>query len=186
MSIAGITFKTHTASEHEILDHLRACDSSFVPPLGDRVDLVGYSNKLFEKAITFEAWSGHTLAGLVAAYFDDGETRTGYITNVSVLPECAGRGIGSELLRKCIDYAMKGNYREIELEVDKGNIRGISLYEKHNFIQTGEKGDDVIMKWRNDGPRCVSRNSRACATPPSRRGRNESHHSCGIEGVHHE
>lgn len=151
MSIAGITFKTKTASEHEVLGHLSACNDSYVPPLSRKTDLISYSKKIVEKAITFEAWNENELAGLIAAYFNDGEKHAGYITNVSVLPEFSGKGIGSELLSRCIDHAIKGNYREIRLEVNKANTKAISLYRKNDFVQTGENGDDVVMTWKNNG-----------------------------------
>jgi ribosomal protein S18 acetylase RimI-like enzyme len=147
MSIAGIKFKTKTASEHEILNHLSECNNSFIPPLSNKVYLISYSKKIVEKAITFEAWNEDKLAGLIAAYFNDSEKRTGYITNVSIVPEFAGKGIGSELLLNCIDYAMKEDYYEIKLEVNKLNIKGISLYKKHNFVQIDERDDNIIMKW---------------------------------------
>jgi len=147
MSIAGITYKSKTASAEAILSHLCECDNTFVPPLSNRVDIRSYAKKIRDNAITFEAWNKQKLAGLLAVYFNDSEKRTGYITNVSVLPEFARNGIGSELLIRCLDHASKENYHEICLEVNKANIRAIGLYQKHNFIQTDEEGDYFIMKW---------------------------------------
>jgi len=145
--MGSIKFRTKTASEHEILNHLFECNNSFIPPLSNKVDLLSYSKKIVEKAITFEVWHEDKLAGLIAAYFNDTEKRAGYITNVSILPEFTGRGIGSELLLYCINFAVKEDYYEISLEVNKLNLRAISLYKKHNFVQMDERDDNIIMKW---------------------------------------
>lgn len=150
MSIAGITYKTKTASEQELLSHLSECSKNFNQPLNNRVDLKSYSQKIAQKAITFEAWNGNKLVGLIAAYFNDSNNSFGYITNVSVLLEFTGKGIASELLLHCMNHAMKENYCEIQLQVNKYNIRAISLYKKHNFIQMDEMGENVIMQWKNN------------------------------------
>lgn len=160
MSIAGITYRTKAASEPEILDHLNECDNSFIPPLSSRVDLRSYAKKIVNHAVTFEAWNERKLAGLLAAYFNNSEKRVGYITNVSVLPEFAGKGIGSKLLLRCFHHALKENYPEICLEVNRANIKAISLYRKHNFTQTDEKGDDLIMKWKNSDGKWITRSNR--------------------------
>ncbi len=147
MSITGITFKTNTASEHDILSHLSECNNSFIPPLNNKVDLTSYAKKIAEKAITFEAWNEHSLMGLLAAYFNDSAKRTGYITNISIVPTLTGKGIGSVLLQNCINYGAKENYCEIKLEVNKLNIKAISLYKKYNFVQIDERDDHIIMRW---------------------------------------
>lgn len=147
MPISGITFRTRTASEREIRDHLSECDAGFVPPLSKKVDLPAYARKIVNNAVTFEAWDGNRLAGLLAAYFNDEEKRIGYITNMSVVPRCAGKGVGSELIAHCINYAKKEKYREIRLKVNKANVPATSFYRKHNFNRTDEEDDDVIMTW---------------------------------------
>ncbi len=145
--MSSIIFRTNTASEHEILTHLSRCDYSFIPSLSSRVDLASYSKAIIQKATTFEAWDERTLAGLVAAYFNDTRKRTGYITNMSVLTECTGKGIASKLLLECISYAMNEQYREIRLEVNRLNSRAISLYRQHDFVATSLRGDTITMKY---------------------------------------
>jgi len=162
MSIGSITFRIRTASEEEILNHLSECNNSFIPALSTKVDLISYSTKIVEKAITFEAWHEDKLAGLIAAYFNDSKKGTGYITNLSIVPEFTGRGIGSELLLNCISYAVKEDYYEIKLEVNRLNLEAISLYKKHNFVQMDDRDDNVIMKWNNQS----KENCPIVSTPP--------------------
>jgi ribosomal-protein-alanine N-acetyltransferase len=167
MSMGSIKFRAKTASENEILNHLSECNNSFVPPLSNKVDLISYSKKIVEKAITFEAWHEDKLAGLIAAYFNDSEKRTGYITNMSIVPEFTGRGIGSELLLNCINYAVKEDYYEISLEVNKLNVKAVSFYKKQNFVQMDERDDNIIMKWNKQS----KANSPTVSLPPEAQGR---------------
>lgn len=149
MSITSITYKTKTASEQDLLNHLSECRKSYTQHLSKEVDLISYSRKIAKNAITFEAWSGNKLAGLLAIYLNNSEHGFGYITNISVLLEFAGKGIASELMFQCFNYAMKKNFYEIQLRVNEPNIRAINFYKKHNFIQIDKEDDKVIMQWKN-------------------------------------
>lgn len=142
-----ITYLTKTASEQTILLHLSACDASFVPPLSTRVNLAEYSKKLFRHAVTFEAWSDQTLAGLIAAYFNETEKRA-FITSVSVLSGYKEHGVASALLQHCKDYAKAKHYAEIALEVNKENIPAVRFYTKYQFAQTGVTDDVWTMSYQ--------------------------------------
>lgn len=144
MSKGELIYKTGTASENDIHQHLMSCDDSFIPPLSTRISLTDYAKKIFNNAVTFEAWDHKQLVGLIAAYFNK-ETNTGFITNVSVIKAHMSAGIASELLRSCMDYALVGQYTDIKLEVFKNNIPAIHFYKKYNFIQTSIKDDYITM-----------------------------------------
>lgn len=60
---------------------------------------------------------------------------TADITNIGVLPEYRGSGIGESLLKKLEDEAKKSNCEQIMLEVREHNNPAISLYRKHGFNQ---------------------------------------------------
>ena len=65
--------------------------------------------------------------GVKCAYFrlcKDGE-----LDDLYVLPDFRGRGIGSEILRKCI----ADSKNPMHLYVFSGNIRAISFYERFGF-----------------------------------------------------
>jgi ribosomal protein S18 acetylase RimI-like enzyme len=146
MEKSGIIYKIKTATVKEILAHLKECNNNFSPPLAERVNVDAYSRKLYEKSVTFEAWEGRCLAGLLAAYFNDSTDCSVFITNVSVLKDFMGLGIASELLRECIEYAIKENFREIKLEVNKENSYAIGLYRKFDFIIDGISDSFLKMK----------------------------------------
>lgn len=80
----------------------------------------------------------------------------GYITNVAVLPEYRGLGIGNALMKKLEDLAKLENLSFISLEVRVSNQKAISLYEKFGYKTEGvrknfyddPKEDALIMTKR--------------------------------------
>jgi ribosomal protein S18 acetylase RimI-like enzyme len=130
---AAVEYLSNKASEAEIAEHLSRCDADFVPPLSGRVEISDYAQKIASKATRFEAWSGGTLVGLVAAYCNDQEKRVAYITSVSVLKEWMSKGIAARLMSQCIEHAKASGMRQISLEVASDNAPAIRLYEKSGF-----------------------------------------------------
>lgn len=138
--IMDIAYRQKSALEQDILGHLLRCNNYFMPPLSEKVNIEDYSNKIFQKAVTFEAWSANMLIGLVAAYFSDLPLGSAFITNVSVDDEYKRNGISSKLLSDCITEAKKRKCVYIDLEVYDRNISAIQLYKKFNFVV---KNDDA-------------------------------------------
>ena len=141
-----IHYKIKIADEEAIRSHLELCDEGFSPPLSQKVNIKEYAKKIFERAVTFEAWKNNLVAGLIAAYFSDTASRKAFITNVSVIKKCLGQGIASELMKMCIHYAKQNDFDEIALEVGKNNNTAIALYEKFGFSVEGNMGDNLKMK----------------------------------------
>jgi len=144
MKTSSIRYGIKTATENEIFLHLTACSDSFVPPLAQRVNIIEYAQKIFEKSVTIEAWAGQLLVGLIAVYFN--VVDSAFITNVSVLKEFSGYGIASKMMDMCIENARTNNFHAITLEVDKYNKVAIRLYRKFRFIVNEIKGDTFAMK----------------------------------------
>lgn len=142
---AAVKYFLNKATKAEIAEHLLRCDVDFVPPLSGRVEIEAYAQKIASKATRFEAWSGGTLVGLVAAYCNDQEKRIVYITSVSVLKEWKGKGIAAHLTGRCIEYAKASGMRQISLEVSGENAPAIKLYEKIGFVADKVNGPFVCM-----------------------------------------
>ena len=134
------------ASEQDIYSHLVKCNENFTPPLNNKVNIQEYSGKIFGKAVTFEAWSGNVLVGLVASYFNDPNGQTGYITSVSTIKAYMGKGIASILINMSINYARQHSFETIILEVDKASEQVINLYKKFRFQELEEKNTSMLMK----------------------------------------
>lgn len=131
---AAVEYLLNNASEAEITKHLARCDADFVPPLSGRTEIGNYAKKIVSKTMRFEAWAGGTLVGLVAAYCNDQESRTAYITSVSVLKEWTGKGVAAHLVGQCVEHAKSMGMRQISLEVAEYNTPAIKLYEKSGFV----------------------------------------------------
>ena len=147
MTIKGIKINIGKTSSGDIKKHLLRCNASFIPPLTSRVDIDEYSAKLSEKAVTFGAFYGEDLVGLVAAYFSTTHEEEAFISNVSVTGEYAGTGLAHELLDLCIDYAREHHFSGIVLEVAEINKRAVRFYENHGFRTLSKNGDQLKMEY---------------------------------------
>jgi ribosomal protein S18 acetylase RimI-like enzyme len=141
----AIHYTLNHASEAEIAGHLAACDEAFIPPLSTRTPIADYAKKLVAKAVRFEAWSGDTLVGLVAAYCNDLEGHIAYITSVSICRDWTGKGIAAALMQQCIEHAAKSGMKRIALEVAANNVAAVALYAKFGFVAGGEKAGMIKM-----------------------------------------
>lgn len=145
MNLPDIEFSIKRANAIQLLSNLEACDYDFFHPLSERVNLEEYANKIYENAITFEAWVFDRLIGMVAAYFNNAADSIGFITNVCVDAKFKGNNIASALMSKCINYAKENNFRSIFLEVNENNQAAINLYNKFGFKVIGRSNEDIKM-----------------------------------------
>lgn len=145
----AIEFCENRATVQQLAGHLQACDTDFMPPLNGRVVIGDYARKIADRALRFEAWADGELVGLVAAYCNDVDSRTAYVTSVSVLHGWQGRGIARQLLERCLEQAKTTGFRRIELEVGRENAAAIRLYEKLGFA-VGQAGEPCIRMYREE------------------------------------
>ena len=64
----SVDFRRQHADGASIVDHLKRCESNFLPSLGSRVEIDAYAKKMAVSADLFEAWMGEDLIGLIAVY----------------------------------------------------------------------------------------------------------------------
>jgi ribosomal-protein-alanine N-acetyltransferase len=146
MNYSKIIYKRGTASKKDIVEHLYRCASNFEPPLDSYTNIEEYGSKIFEHAKTFEAWENNILIGLVAVYYNDMETRIGFITNVSVVKEKQGLGIAHILIENAIDYGKEKNFVQVDLEIkDINNTKVFNLYKNLGFTLTPQINNKNIM-----------------------------------------
>jgi ribosomal protein S18 acetylase RimI-like enzyme len=146
MNISNMIYSTKVASEEDIFLHLKECSTLFEPDLSTTVDIQEYSKKIFQKSVTFEAWSNEKLIGLVAVYCNDLKTHSAYITNVSVVKEYSGLGVASKLLKMSISHIELNRFSNIILEVNMTNTQAVNLYKKFGFKIFESKGSSFLMK----------------------------------------
>jgi len=141
-----VTYKVKTAEEGRIYSFLKECNDSFCPKLDTRTDIIEYSKKIFNNAVTFEAWSENDLVGLVAAYFNNTDDRSGYVTIVAISKDYLRQGIATDLMNMCINHAERSGTKEIKLEVYKTNLPAISVYNRFGFKKYTNAEDQILMK----------------------------------------
>jgi len=78
------------------------------------------------------------LLAFIGSTFDE-RNRDAHITNIAVLPEYQGKGLGRFLLGIMIKKARKLNYKTVSLEVRVSNKSAQRLYRDLQFEQTGIK-----------------------------------------------
>jgi ribosomal protein S18 acetylase RimI-like enzyme len=143
-----IDYEIKKASQKDLFLHLESCDYLFVPPLSYKVNLQDYSQKLFERSQTFEAWHEKKLVGLIAVYFNDRQSKKGFVSNVSVLENHNNKGIASQLIKMTKEYAHNNDFTKILLEVHSKNNNAIALYKKHHFEIEHEEKEALFMEFR--------------------------------------
>ncbi|MGB9839841.1 ribosomal protein S18-alanine N-acetyltransferase [Thermovenabulum sp.] len=79
-----------------------------------------------------------------------------HVTNIAVLPEYRGLGIGELIMRTLIDLAKKRSVMKMTLEVRKSNFVAQNLYQKLGFKPTGirrgyytDNNEDAIIMWKD-------------------------------------
>ncbi len=77
------------------------------------------------------------------------------ITNIAVLPEYRGKGVGSMLLERLLEEASNRKAQTMILEVRKSNIHAQALYRKYGFeeisVRKGyysDNGEDALLMER--------------------------------------
>ncbi len=79
---------------------------------------------------------------------------TGEITNVMLLPEYRGRGLGKRMLSELLERGKKLGANDFTLEVRKSNETAIGLYERLGFESAGIRpgfyqnpAEDAVIMW---------------------------------------
>lgn len=63
----------------------------------------------------------------------------GYVTNIAVLPQYRGKGIGARLVKQLIDITNNLKLDFISLEVRPSNTVATALYNKYGFKEVGRR-----------------------------------------------
>jgi len=132
----NIEIKINSASFDVLIAFYNENNENFNPPLNSQVKSIEkYVEKMKNNAVIFEAWNDYELIGLVAAYFNNYETKIGFITSVIVSKKYQKQGIAKILLEKTIDFAKEHGFEKIQLEVHNENKNAIELYKKFGFVE---------------------------------------------------
>jgi RimJ/RimL family protein N-acetyltransferase len=116
------------------------------------------------------AWSDHDTVIAHAALFPMKRRKSEML--VAVSPEFQNLGIGTELVRACVDMAAELGFDRIWLPVDATNVRARHVYEKCGFVYVANALDrevdmtcDVAGRRPTHRPTAATRASTAVAAP---------------------
>lgn len=145
---ADISLSLNQSAFDDVLAHLRTCDTTFVPPLSERVELASYAQKLVAHATRVEAWRGKELVGLLALYEGADAGASAYVTNVSVLPTLRSKRIASLLIAKYQYELSDMGIKILKLHVDSGNLAALRLYHRMGFVEEAGDGARISMTFQ--------------------------------------
>jgi ribosomal protein S18 acetylase RimI-like enzyme len=77
------------------------------------------------------------------------------VLGVAVLPAFRGQGIGTALVRACLDLARRAGLTRIELTVREHNARAVPLYERFGFAVEGLQPNAVRVDGKYEGLVCM-------------------------------
>lgn len=141
IELFSIDYKIKMASVEELIDYFCETKENFYPNLEKQVNIINYSQKIFNFAVTFEAWSDNRLVGMVAAYLNDTKNLLSFITSVSVAKKFQNRGIASTLMEVCINQATEKGFIKMNLEVHNTNKLAIQLYKNKGFVPVNKSSE---------------------------------------------
>ena len=64
----------------------------------------------------------------------------------TVVPSIQGQGVGTEMLKFCLQRSIEHGYKEIRASVVPGNIRSMGLLKKLGFVVTHEGRNNVFYR----------------------------------------
>jgi ribosomal protein S18 acetylase RimI-like enzyme len=95
--------------------------------------------KRIGESATFIAWDQETAAGM-AGFFSGRSSKTshqGHIWGVYVRPAYRGRGLGGDLVRRCLDWARENGSKMVYIAAASNNTAAIGCYERCGFSVYG-------------------------------------------------
>lgn len=124
---------------------------ALVPMREDDVDVV---TGIEQRAHPFPWTRGNFVDSLIAGHsawvFEEDGEMVGYgvlmmtvgeaeLLNITIVPECQRRGLGSGLLGFMFDAARAHGAARMVLEVRSGNASGLALYRRFGFVEIGRR-----------------------------------------------
>lgn len=138
--------------ENDIDDILKIEKESFATPWTRNSFLIELNENKLARYIVAEV-DGKIL-GYGGMWFILNES---HITNIAVLKDYRGQGVGNRILEGLIWYCIKEGIESMTLEVRKSNIVAQNLYKKYGFIDSGTRPgyysdtkEDAMIMWRNN------------------------------------
>lgn len=113
-------------------------------PLSNRVEIPAFAAKILGRGVAILALAdGGEECGVAAFYCNDRVRRVGFVTLLSVHPQCRGRGLGRDLLERALDEMRTAGMTRVRLEVAAANQAAIKFYLAHAFREAKSDGATI-------------------------------------------
>ena len=119
------------ATRESILDDLNA-----LPP-----------NKVLKDKYYLGFYREETLVAVLDLILDFPEEKVSYIGFFMMDTKEQGKGIGSGIIRDCMDYLMILGYKKVRLAIDEGNPQSQAFWKKNLFQETGKRIPNEISAY---------------------------------------
>ncbi len=131
-----------SVSKESLKEFVFSMDSQYKTPLSKQVDLLEYTDKLYEKAYkVVKTDDNGKIISAVIGYTTDLVDGFSYISLVGTLPEFRGKGYAFILLKEYIEYCKGLKIKGIRLKTSPDNITAINLYKSFAFEGETLKSD---------------------------------------------
>jgi putative acetyltransferase len=122
--------------------------TAYADPVLDRLSAVYDKEKT---AYFVVECKGNVIGGAGVAPLDDDATGVCELQKMYFLPEARGRGIGAELMQKCLDFARQSGYKQCYIETLDIMQAAQKLYVKSGFryldTPLGNTGHNSCQVW---------------------------------------
>lgn len=129
----------------ELLGFLEEIGGDAYPPLGDRVKLTEYANKLTRQATCLTVRTNGRIRALSAFYSNDLETGIAFLTLIAVDKSMRNKGLARRLLDETIVFSRKSNMKKLVLETHLKNKSAVRLYKSYGFVVTQTENDGTVF-----------------------------------------
>lgn len=159
MEIQKITnkFSVKRLNEENIEEILTLCEKNelfyqYHPPMVTRESILDdmYAlppNKAMKDKYYLGFYKEEVLVAVLDLILDFPEEKVAYIGFFMMKEEEQGKGIGSEIIRDCMDYLMILGYKKVRLAIDEGNPQSCEFWRKNLFQETGQRFSNDILAY---------------------------------------
>jgi len=145
MSTENLSYSTNNIELVDLTKYLNLIKNDFPAPLDEVVDLKTYSEKMWNFSELFLARKGSKLIGFISCYFNDLESKKGYITSLHVQKNYRRKGVANCMISNLFLYGKRNGFISIDVEVQNNNCNAIAFYNKLNFTISSKREKSMIM-----------------------------------------
>ena len=95
-------------------------------------------NKAFDDKFYFGFFRGEKLVAIMDLILGYPNEQTAFIGLFMVDAKYQGKGVGSHIIKHCVDVIKQAGFDSIRLGIDKGNPQSERFWTKNKFTKTGE------------------------------------------------